>query len=216
MSAAALRAPPVGVDAWGHSGAAGDGWATHSYRDRHFDVMAMQVLPGEFYVTDQPLLLTTVLGSCVSAFIRDPRLGIGGMNHFMLPDGELGGSNSARYGNYAMEILINELLKAGARRSGLEAKVFGGAAVLKGFTDTNVGKRNAEFVLSYLKAEHIPITAQDLGDVYPRKIYCFPHEGRVMVRRLTVGLAQNDLAVESAYRKRLVKAPVTGSVELFD
>jgi len=214
MSLAAQRAPQG--DAWGRSGAAGDGWATHRYRDRHFDQQAVQLLPGEFYVTDQPLLLTTVLGSCVSAFIRDPRLGIGGMNHFMLPEGDLGGSNSARYGSFAMEILINELLKAGARRSGLEAKVFGGGAVLKGFTDTNVGKRNAEFVLSYLKAEHIPVAAKDLGDTCPRKIYCFPHEGRVMVKRLTAGLAQNDLAVESAYRSRLVQAPVTGSVELFD
>ncbi|MDO9451563.1 MAG: chemoreceptor glutamine deamidase CheD, partial [Stagnimonas sp.] len=142
--------------------------------------------------------------------------GIGGMNHFMLPDGDLAGGNSARYGSFAMEILINELLKAGARRSGLEAKVFGGGAVLKGFTDTNVGKRNAEFVLSYLKAERIPVVAQDLGDTCPRKIYCFPHEGRVMVKRLTVGLAQSDLAVESAYRSRLVQAPVSGSVELFD
>ena len=115
-----------------------------------------------------------------------------------------------------MEVLVNELLKAGARRSGLEAKVFGGGAVLKSFTDSQVGNRNAQFVLDYLKAEHIPVLAQDLGDTCPRKIFYFPADGRVLVRRLTSNLASRDLAHETAYRSRLVAAPVAGSVELFD
>ena len=212
MSGDAARWP----DAWGHSGAAGDGWATFTYQDRQFDRPGIKLLPGEFFVSGEDIVMTTVLGSCVSACIRDPRLGIGGMNHFMLPDGELGGGSSARYGSYAMELLINELQKAGARRSGLEAKVFGGGAVLKGFNDTQVGQRNIEFVLDYLKAEHIPVLAQDLGDTCPRKIFFFPVDGRVLVRRLSSSIASRDLADESAYRSRLVQAPVAGSVELFD
>lgn len=203
-------------DAWSTSGAAGDGWASYRYQDRQFDRPGIKLLPGEFYVSGDDLVLTTVLGSCVAACIRDPRLGIGGMNHFMLPDGELGGGSSARYGSYAMEVLINELLKAGARRSGLEAKVFGGGAVLKSFTDTHVGARNAEFVLDYLKAEHIPVLAQDLGDNCPRKVFFFPADGRVLVRRLSTTLATRDLADESAYRSRIRQAPVSGGVELFD
>lgn len=211
MSAAAAM-----DDSWASSGAAGDGWASFVYFDRQFEKTGVKLLPGEFYVSREDLVLTTVLGSCVSACIRDPRLGIGGMNHFMLPDSELGSGNSARYGSYAMEVLVNELLKAGARRSGLEAKVFGGAAVLKGFNDSQVGSRNAQFVLDYLKAEHIPVLAQDLGDTCPRKIFFFPADGRVLVRRLTSNLASRDLAQETAYRSRLVAAPVSGGVELFD
>lgn len=211
-----MSADATMADSWGSSGAAGDGWASFVYFDRQFDKTGIKLLPGEFYVSREDVVLTTVLGSCVSACIRDPRLGIGGMNHFMLPDAELGGGNSARYGSYAMEVLVNELLKAGARRSGLEAKVFGGGAVLKSFTDSQVGNRNAQFVLDYLKAEHIPVLAQDLGDTCPRKIFYFPADGRVLVRRLTSNLASRDLAQETAYRTRLVAAPVAGSVELFD
>lgn len=211
-----MRADAAVDDSWASSGAAGDGWASFVYFDRQFEKTGIKLLPGEFYVSAEDLVLTTVLGSCVSACIRDPRLGIGGMNHFMLPDSELGSGSSARYGSYAMEVLVNELLKAGARRSGLEAKVFGGAAVLKSFTDSNVGNRNAQFVLDYLKAEHIPVLAQDLGDTCPRKIFYFPADGRVLVRRLTSNLASRDLAQETAYRSRLVAAPVSGGVELFD
>ena len=128
-------------------------FATNVYYDRTFDCEAAKILPGEYYFTNKDMLIVTVLGSCVSACIRDRVTGLGGMNHFMLPDG--GGdagspvSASARYGTYAMEILINDLLKAGARRENLEAKVFGGGAVLKGFTAINVGERNAAFVLQF-------------------------------------------------------------------
>src|SRR5690606_10592835 len=127
---------------------------------------AMKLLPGEYYVTDGRLALVTVLGSCVAACIRDVDSGIGGMNHFMLPDegGKDVVSSSARYGTYAMEILINHLLKSGARRNRLEAKVFGGGAVLASLSSSNVGTRNAEFVLKFLQTEKIPVVAQDLLD----------------------------------------------------
>lgn len=207
-------------DSWAQqTGAAGDGWASYAYYDRQVDRPAIKLLPGEFYVTSEDIALGTVLGSCVSACIHDPVVQVGGMNHFMLPDAE-GGGSSARYGSYAMEVLINELLKHGASRANLRAKVFGGGAVLKGFTDSNVGARNVAFVQAYLKAERIPVIASDLGDVCPRKICYLPVEGRAMVRRLTVAAITPDLAdvqtLETAYRSRLVKAPVAGSVELFD
>ena len=155
---------------------------------RTFDCDAAKILPGEYYFTPKDMLIVTVLGSCVAACIRDRVSGIGGMNHFMLPDG--GGdadspvSASMRYGTYAMEVLINDLLKAGARRENLEAKVFGGGAVLRGFTAINVGERNAKFVRSYLQNEHIKVTAEDLNDVHPRKVYFFPRTGKVLVKKL--------------------------------
>ena len=109
-----------------------DCFATNLYFDRTYDSHAVKVLPGEFYATPKDLLLVTVLGSCVAACIRDPELGIGGMNHFMLPDTDSAGpaGNAARYGSYAMEMLINQLIKLGAVRARLEAKVFGGGAVI--------------------------------------------------------------------------------------
>ena len=126
-----------------------EGFATNLYHDRTFDCQAAKILPGEYFVTTRDMLLVTVLGSCVAACIRDSENGIGGMNHFMLPDegGKDVVSSSARYGTYAMEMLINHLLKSGARRNRLEAKVFGGGAVLESLSSSNVGARNAEFVL---------------------------------------------------------------------
>src|SRR5487761_2086856 len=158
------------------------------YFDRQFDIEAAKILPGEYYATGRDMGLVTVLGSCVSACIRDRTSGIGGMNHFMLPDGGQDHpgilSESSRYGVYAMEILINQLIKLGAKRNNFEAKVFGGGAVLRGFTVVNVGERNAEFVLDFLKTERIALAAQDLLDIYPRKVYYFPQSGRVMVKKL--------------------------------
>ncbi len=153
--------------------------APNRYFDRHFEREAVKILPGEYFATKSDTLIVTVLGSCVSACIRDRVNGIAGMNHFLLPNDGSGQDNilseSARYGAYAMEILINHLIKLGSRREHLEAKVFGGGNVLKGFTTINVGERNAEFVLEYLKLERIPVIAQDLIDVYTRKVYFFPN-----------------------------------------
>ena len=165
------------------------------------------------------MVLVTVLGSCVAACIRDSQLGIGGMNHFMLPesvhepDNPL--SSSARYGTYAMEVLINELIKLGARRNKLQAKVFGGGNVLRGFTATNVGERNAAFVLEYLKTENIPVAAQDLIDIYPRKVYFFPEDGRVLVRKLRSLHNSTIMKREGDYSRRLRSDGVAGDVELF-
>jgi chemotaxis protein CheD len=191
--------------------------ASNRYFDRKFGLEAAKILPGEYFVSNREALLVTVLGSCVAACIRDTESGIGGMNHFMLPDD--GGRNplgmSARYGTYAMEILINHLLKLGARRNHLEAKVFGGGAVLASLASSNVGARNAEFVLDFLQTEKIPIVAKDLLDSYPRKVYYFPHTGRVLVKKLHRVHNDTLFSRENDYKVRLSGSAMEGEVELF-
>lgn len=191
----------------------------HLYFDREHNSDAAKILPGEYYATGRNMVLVTVLGSCVCACIRDKISGIGGMNHFMLPESGQDRSNplgdSARYGTYAMEILINQLLKLGAKRSNLEAKVFGGASVLRGFTVNNVGERNSEFVLQFLKTEKIAIAAQDLLDIYPRKVYYFPNTGLVRVKALKYVHNDTIITREAEYKKRLQYSKLEGDVELF-
>ncbi|MES2040588.1 chemoreceptor glutamine deamidase CheD [Undibacterium sp. TC4M20W] len=194
-------------------------FATNVYYDRTFDCDAAKILPGEFYFTNKDMLIVTVLGSCVSACIRDRVSGVGGMNHFMLPDSGGDADNpvsaSMRYGTYAMEVLINELLKAGAKRENMEAKVFGGGNVLRGFTAINVGERNARFVLDYLRAERMRVIAEDLNDIYPRKVYFFPRTGKVLVKKLKVEHNDTLRRREQDYASRLKTTSVGGEVDLF-
>lgn len=191
--------------------------AGNRYFDRQFEAEAVKVLPGEYYVTATDIVLVTVLGSCVSACVRDREKGVGGMNHFMLADAgdrEIL-SASARYGTYAMEILINHLMKMGARKSALEAKVFGGGRVLASLASSQVGERNCSFVLDFLATEGIPVVAKDLLDVYPRKVYYFPTSGRVLVKKLVRMHNDTVMKREKEYAARLIEAPVTGDIELF-
>jgi chemotaxis protein CheD len=194
--------------------------STTLYFDRTFDCEAAKIAPGEYYFTDKDMVIVTVLGSCVSACIRDTITGIGGMNHFMLPDSAAADkdnpvSESMRYGTYAMEVLINQLLRNGARRENLEAKIFGGGNVLKSFTTINVGDRNAIFVRKFLKEEGIRVTSEDLLDIYPRKVYYFPKTGRVLVKKLKN--MHNDTLVkrEEAYASKLKISDVGGEIDLF-
>lgn len=193
------------------------GSAPNRYHDRRFNIEAIKILPGEYYVTGRNVVIVTVLGSCVSVCLYDRLARIGGMNHFMLPDHHEGGvlSESARYGAYAMEILINNLVKAGASRSRLEAKVFGAGRVLNGLTHTDIGARNAAFAMHYLDDEGITVKANDLLGIYPRKVYFFPSEGRVLVKKLKT--LHNDTIVrrELEYEAMLEKVKVEGSVDLF-
>lgn len=194
-------------------------FATNVYYDRTFGCDAAKILPGEYYFTGKEMLIVTVLGSCVAACIRDRVTGIGGMNHFMLPDSgndtDSPLSASMRYGAYAMEVLINQLLKAGARRENMEAKVFGGGNVLRGFTTINVGERNAQFVRDYLRAENMRIVAEDLNDVHPRKVYFFPRTGKVLVKKLKQLNNYTLVKREQDYASRLKTTAVGGDVELF-
>ena len=174
----------------------------------------INIVQGEYQVSDDPrLVLTTLLGSCVAACIRDPDIGVGGMNHFLLPDG---GGGSGRYGSYAMELLINEMLKSGARRESLQAKIFGGAQVMANFTTMNVGERNASFVLDYLKTERIPIVVKDVLGAHPRKVCFLPASGKAMVKRLA-SARSDELAAQERRAAETATAEVAGcgSIDLF-
>lgn len=178
----------------------------------------VKILPGEYCVTPHDEAITTVLGSCISACIRDPVAQIGGMNHFMLPeDSTVGGDDptvgpATRYGSHAMECLINDLLKHGAVRSRLEIKLFGGGRVLQSMTD--VGARNIAFVQNYLKVENLQSVAADLGGDYPRKIVYFPRTGKVRVRKLRPIENRAISDREQIYLESLRK-PRDGEIELF-
>ncbi len=199
-----------------------DGLARNTYFDPTLQRAAVKLLPGEYHVTDKDLVQVTVLGSCVSACIRDTNSGIGGMNHFMLPDAGSGEADqygsTARYGVNAMELLINSLLKLGARRHNLEAKVFGGGNVMRTLNHSSVGTRNSKFVIEYLDNEKIRVVARDLEDIYPRKIYFFPHDGKVRVRKLLTMHNRTIIDREADYTTRLRKTADTGAggdIELF-
>lgn len=192
------------------------------YWDRIHDRFAAKLNPGEYYVTTEGHLIMTVLGSCVSACVRDTVLGVGGMNHFMLPSNDeaeaaargRGYSASAanRYGSFAMENLINDVLKHGGNRNRLEIKIFGGGKILNTMTD--IGAKNIEFVRSFLRTEGFTVVAEDVGERFPRKVYYEPRTGRVRVKRLK----QVDTDVvkrEESYRRKIDTQPVGGAVELF-
>lgn len=183
--------------------------------------VSVKLLPGEYYASLQDEVITTVLGSCVSACIHDPEVGVGGMNHFMLPEpggnggrwGDTLAGRSARYGSDAMEQLVNAVLKAGGMRQRLQVKIFGGGCVLARMTD--IGKRNIQFVHRYLEAEGLQLTAEDVGGVRPRQIRFYPQTGRTQVRRLG-DAADPELADrERVYLKQLANDPIKGGVELF-
>ena len=158
--------------------------ASHHYFDRDVGRMAVKLLPSEYYVTTDHTVLSTVLGSCVAACLHDAQAGVAGMNHFMLPDDGEPGAGSMRYGAYAMDVLVRELVRAGARRERLQAKVFGGGAVLAGMTTLHIGDRNADFVLRYLQTERIEVAAQDLRGPHARRVCFLPESGKAVVRRL--------------------------------
>jgi chemotaxis protein CheD len=200
--------------------------ASNLYFDNHFKKPGVKLLPNEFYMTSEDMVLVTVLGSCVAACINDRTAGIGGMNHFMLPDdgadASSAASDSMRYGAYAMEVLINELIKRGGRRERFEAKVFGGGAVLAGMTTINIGDRNSEFVRRYLALEKIRIVAEDLQGMYPRKVAFMPRTGQVMVKKLMtqhdpVVLEREQALVQRTPEERAERlAKARARVELFN
>jgi len=194
------------------------GEASFFYFDAHFRNEAVKVLPGEFFVHDEDILITTTLGSCIAACLWDRERKVGGINHFMLPDGGgMGSEASGRYGAFAMDQLIGELVKRGANRSTMEAKVFGGGAVIEGMSTINVGERNTRFVLEYLRTERISVVSKDVMDIYPRKVCYLPASGKAMVKRLAPAhvdalVAQDRLAQQKAAAPA---AGAGGSVDLF-
>lgn len=214
IAAARAAGPPPCLPGFEH---------VNRYFDAQREMYAAKILPGEYYVTTGDELVATVLGSCVSACLRDTVTGVGGMNHFMLPDqspgrndpwAETGVSAATRYGIHAMEHLINDVLKHGGRRDRLEIKVVGGGKVLASMT--NIGARNIAFVRSYLKAEGLRVVGEDLGDNYPRKVVYQPKTGRAWVRKLRDLHNSTLIERETSYRKSLgQQAVASGGVELF-
>jgi chemotaxis protein CheD len=185
--------------------------------DHRFDEDIAMLLPGEYYVSASPMIVYTVLGSCVSACIRDPHLRVGGMNHFMLPEHHddlndpLG--QSTRYDTYAMEVLINEILGRGGRRGRLEVKLFGGGNMF-GRTMADIGRTNVEFAQRYLVREGLQIISQDVGDVYPRKIFFFTATGQVLLKKLTRLKNDTILERERAYKNALTQEPASQDIRL--
>jgi chemotaxis protein CheD len=176
---------------------------------RHFDVRINATVailhPGDYYIGAAGEQLGTVLGSCVAACIRDARLAMGGMNHFMLPTQQGDGTSSAagsawpatRFGDVAMQALIGELLRRGGRRTDLEVKLVGGAKVLDALSD--IGARNIQFARDYVRSCGLTLLGEDLGDRYPRKVLYDPSSGAVRVKRLPRS-GQHQLAEQMRYR----------------
>ena len=198
------------------SQARGPGEASFFFSDAHFKCEAVRVLPGEYFVDTEDTLIVTTLGSCIAACLWDRDARIGGMNHFMLPEGS---GDSGRYGSFAMEMLINQMMKRGASRLSLEAKVFGGGQIIGGAgapSTLNVGERNTAFVLDYLKAERIPVVSRDVLGPHPRKVCFLPASGKAMVKRL--GSMNTDRLVaqeRTAAHHTTPQAVGAGTVDLF-
>ena len=190
------------------------GEASFFFFDHHFQHNAVKVLPGEYFVAREPLAIMTVLGSCIAACLWDSRMRVGGMNHFMLPDGDSSDA-SGRYGSYAMELLINEMMKLGARRETLQAKIFGGGQVMANFTTMNVGERNTRFVQDYLATERIPVVSEDVLDIYPRKVVFFPVTGKAMIKRLAHAHPEATAQEARGNAASVARATSGGSVDLF-
>lgn len=195
------------------------------YWDKRQGVYAAKILPGQFYVSRDGEMVVTVLGSCISACIRDPINGIGGMNHFMLPIQKTGAASSikpgslseaARYGNWAMEYLINEILKNGGERKNLEVKVFGGGKVLSNMNQIDVGRQNIDFVHMYLNEEGFAVKAEDVGGPCPRKVLYFTDTGSAKVRKLRSVSNETVFEREVSYSRNINTEPQAGSIELFD
>lgn len=188
------------------------GEASFFFWDAHFKNEAVKILPGEYFVESEDLLVMTTLGSCIAACLWDRHAKVGGMNHFMLPEGA---GDSGRYGSFAMELLINEMMKRGATRSTMEAKIFGGGAVISGMNTLNVGERNTAFVIDYLKTERIPIVSKDVLDIYPRKVCFLPNSGKVMVKRLASTNVDALVQQDRLAAQQVVPVAAGGSVDLF-
>jgi chemotaxis protein CheD len=190
--------------------------------DREHHCFSAKLLPGEYYVTTTGEQIATVLGSCVSACVRDRRTGIGGMNHFMLPQDASKGTSAwgsaasaaTRYGNVAMERLINDILKLGGSRDNLEVKLVGGGKVL-GASAIDIGARNIDFVRKYVADEGFMVAGEDLGDMYPRKVQYSPATGRLRVKKLNAVRNNTLFERERNYLEVLEKDPVGNDIELF-
>ena len=192
---------------------------TKRYFDHNHEITVVKIFSGDCYVSDQPgEMLVTILGCCVAACIRDPIIGVGGMNHFLLPGtledgGDADDGKALRYGVYAMEQLINEILKRGGNKSRLEIKLFGGGNVTN--NSAAIGSKNALFVQEFFRKEGLAVATEDLGGDLPRRIHYYSDTGKVMMRKLK---RREDMVVveeEQQFDSLLRKTPLEGSIDLF-
>jgi chemotaxis protein CheD len=189
------------------------------YYDQNMEMTVVKLMTGDCYVTGDPReMLVTILGSCISVCIRDPLAKVGGMNHILLP----GNTNqtrdesgfSTRFGVFAMEELINGLLKLGGAKSRFEVKIFGGGNVLQHSTAT-IGAKNIHFVKGFLRAEGIKIISEDVGGDWARRLHFFPDTGKAMIRKLQ---RKEDMVIvdkEKEYAKKIIQKPTEPEVDLF-
>jgi len=192
------------------------------YWDKDFKCYAAKILPGEYYVTTNREIIVTSLGSCIAACVRDKIAGIGGMNHFMLPANYRVDDESVtnrkdnlanRYGNYAMENLINDILKNGGKRENLEIKIFGGGKILARMTD--VGARNISFIEEYIFTEKLNLLAKDVGAEFPRRVIYDPFTGKAKVKKLRALTSDTIIEREKRYLENIRESSITGDIELF-
>ena len=186
--------------------------------DTRFPYEVAVILPGEYFVSREPKVVYTVLGSCISVCLRDPFVGVGGMNHFMLAAPASDNAldrwvDTGRYGSFAMEMLMNEIFKRGGRKDRLEAKVFGGGKIYDGTID--IGAKNAAWALDFLEQEGISPLKADVGDLCPRKVYYFTDSGKVLLKKLDRVVANAIAQEEGQYREKLQRAPAQSDVTLF-
>lgn len=193
-----------------------------SFQDAASGSTLVSVSPGDHYVTNEPgEMVVTLLGSCVAACARDTVTGVGGLNHFLLPSGDLhdrsqGNDEAMRFGDYAMEMLLNTIYRKGGQRGRIEFKIFGGARVLGGQTMLKIGEQNINFVEKFLKNEGFPIVARSVGGTAPRRLRFHPATGKAFVQELDRTSAATVTKDEEKYRRKIAKvAPAGGDVEFF-
>ncbi len=187
-------------------------------QDTRFPYEVAVILPGEYFVSQEPKVVYTVLGSCISVCLRDPVINVGGMNHFMLAAPASNSAldrwvNSGRYGSFAMEMLINGIVKYGGKKERLEAKVFGGGKIYD--STNNIGAKNAAWALDYLENEGVALLKADVGDLCPRKIYFFTDSGKVLMKKLDRLDSKSIENEEKQYQSKLEQVPVKSDVTLF-
>lgn len=180
-----------------------------------FECYVAKVTPGEYYVTQSDEAIITTLGSCIACCIRDKVTGIGGLNHFMLPENKSADA-SGKQGDWAMEFLINSILINGGERHNLELKYFGGAQLLPGLQNIGIGQKNIEFIEQYIQRESLTVVGSDVGDRPPRTVLYFPKTGKVKLKKLPINNAQEVAGKEKKYAGKLITHNThAGEVELF-
>jgi len=180
----------------------------HTFYDSKFKKKVVSIGPGDYYVTEEDLIIQTVLGSCIAVCLFTDNVITCGMNHFMLPGGSESSEtmDSLRYGIHSMEMLINSLLKLGIQKKDIKAKVFGGGNIIDFKTTKNtVGENNIEFIFDFLRKENLPVVTKHVGGDNARKILFFSEDKRVLVKEINKTEKDDTAREETEYGKTITK-----------